>query len=86
MVMGLEQSKFRRNLFGVLNYAQIIFSIVAAAFFPSWISGGYLSDCYFNIGDFCMPVWVPVGIATFGSLIGGIWWTIKKYKRTNSWW
>ena len=84
--MGLEQSKFRRNLFSTLQYAQILLSIVAASLFPGWIIDGYITDCYFNIGDFCMPLWVPVGIATFGSLIGGIWYQIKKYKRTKSWW
>lgn len=84
--MGLEQNKSKRNILGFLNYAQIIFSIVAACLFPGWIIDGYLSDCYFNIGNFCMPLLVPVGIATFGSLIGGILWTIKKYNNTGSWW
>ena len=84
--MGLGPTNFQRNLFGVLNYAQILLSIIAAASFPGWVSGGYLSDCYFEIGSFCFPLWIPVAIATFGSLIGGIWWTIKKYKDTGSWW
>jgi hypothetical protein len=84
--MGLGPSSFRRNLMAVLNYAQIILSIVAAVCFPGWVTGGYLSDCYFNIGDFCFPLWIPVALATFGSLIGGIWWTILKKKNTGSWW
>jgi hypothetical protein len=84
--MGLGPSRLRRNVTGVLNYAQIVFSIVATTQFPGWIRDGYLSDCYFSIGDFCFYLWIPVGIATFGSLIGGIWWTIRKRKRTGSWW
>jgi hypothetical protein len=80
--MGLEQSKFQRNLFGILNYAQIAFSIFAATQFPGWIRDGYLSDDYIP----GIPLWIPVGIAVFGSLIGGIWWTIKKHKDTGSWW
>lgn len=80
--MGLEQSKFHRNLFGIFNYAQIAFSIFAAIKFPGWIRDGYLSDDYIS----GIPLWIPVGIAVFGSLIGGIWWTISKYKDTGSWW
>ena len=84
--MSLQQSKFERNAKAILNYAQIAFSIFAATQFPGWVRDGYLSDCYFNIGNFCFPLWIPVAIATFGSLIGGVWWTISKYKRTGSWW
>jgi hypothetical protein len=84
--MGLGPKNFKRNLFAIINYAQIILSIVAAVSFPGWVKGGYLSDCYFEIGNFCFPLWIPVAIATFGSLIGGIWWTIRKYKDTGSWW
>jgi len=76
----------KKNLKAVLNYAQIAFSAVAACLFPGWINDGYLSDCYFNIGDFCFYLWIPVGIAVFGSLIGGVLYTVKKKKRTGSWW
>lgn len=80
--MGLGPSSFRRNLMAVLNYLQIAFSIFASTQFPGWVRDGYLADDYIP----GIPLWIPVGIATFGSLIGGIWWTIKKYKDTGSWW
>jgi len=84
--MGLGQSKLKKNLFGFLNYAQIALSIFAATQFPGWLRDGYLSDCYFEIANFCFKLWIPVGIAVFGSLIGGIWWTILKHRDTGSWW
>lgn len=87
--MGLEQSSTRRNIFGFLNYAQIALSIVAATQFPGWVRDGYLSDCFnpqLIFSNLCIPAWIPVAIATFGSLIGGIWWTILKKKNTGSWW
>jgi len=83
--MGLGPKKTKKNWTGVLNYAQIALSIFAAANFPGWVTGGYLSDCMFNIGSFCFPVFIPVAIATFGSLIAGIWWTVSRYKKTGSW-
>jgi hypothetical protein len=80
--MGLGPSNLRRHLMSALNYLQIAFSIFAVTQFPGWIKGGYLADDYIP----GLPLWVPVGIATFGSLIGGIWWTISRYKRTKKWW
>lgn len=71
-----------RNIISILNYTQIVFSIIASANFPGWVRDGYLSDDYIP----GIPLWVPVGIATFGSLILGIWWTIQRYKETRSWW
>ncbi len=84
--MGLKNSGFKRHLFAFLNYAQILLSLFFAVLFPGWIIDGYLLDCYFSIGDFCFYLWIPVGIAVFGSLIGGILYTVKKQKRTGRWW
>lgn len=84
--MRLEPSKSERNWKGFLNYAQIALSTFAAIKFPGWLRDGYLTDCYFEIGRFCMPLWIPVAIAVYGSLIGGILWTINKRKQTGSWW
>jgi hypothetical protein len=75
-----------RNLISLLNYAQIVFSIFAATQFPGWLRDGYLSDNYSPIESIYIPLWLPVGIATFGSLIAGIWWTIRRYKDTGSFW
>jgi hypothetical protein len=84
--MGLGPTKFQRGWWGLLNYAQIALSTVVAIKFPGWIRDGYLVDCYFEIGNFCMPLWLPVSIAVYGSLIGGIVWTILKKRDTGSWW
>lgn len=70
-----------QHLMSILNYLQIGLSIFAITQFPGWVRGDYLSDDYI-LG---IPLWVPVGIAVFGSLIGGVWWTIKRYKETKTW-
>lgn len=85
----MGQGNNQRNFLGFLNYAQIGFSIFAAIQFPGWLRSGYLYDCFnpqWIFPNLCVPVWIPVSIAVFGSLIGGIWWTIRKYKDTGSWW
>ena len=65
--MGLEESKLRRNVRGVLNYAQLLLSVVAVIWYPFWIAGGYLSDCWIGpvdwLWDLCIPVYVPVTVA-----------------------
>jgi hypothetical protein len=87
--MSLQESSFRRYTTSVLNYLQIGFSIFATTQFPGWISGGYLSDCFVGPVDwlwgFCIPLWLPVGFAVFGSLIGGLLWTWVRKKNTGNW-
>jgi hypothetical protein len=80
--MGLQPSNFQRHAMSALNYIQIAFSVYATSQFPGWYKDGYLDDNYF----WFIPLWFPVGLATFGSLIGGIWWTIDRYKNTGKWW
>jgi hypothetical protein len=73
-----------------LHVVYMIFTLVATIWYPFWVSGGYLEDCWLGPwgknGGFCIPGYVPVTGVLLAMWVANVFWFRERKKRTGKYW